>query len=97
MEIGTLYGRTTTHMALFKEPSQKIITVDCYVWNPMGLRPDLHFQLTSQVLHYLVQTGHIEQKRMDKIFSMRPIVGRPPLWCFWTPIIRMKKPEHPVG
>src|SRR5438132_516812 len=66
VEIGTLYGRTATHMALFKEPSQKIITVDCYVWNPLGLPPDSHYQLTAQVLHYLVETGHVEQRRMDK-------------------------------
>ncbi len=66
VEIGTLYGRTATHMALFKEPSQKIITVDCYVWNPLGLSAESHFQLTAQVLHYLVATGHVEQRRMDK-------------------------------
>ena len=82
VEIGTLYGRTTTHMALFKEPSQKIITVDCYVWNPMGLRPDLHFQLTSQVLHYLVQTGHIEQKRMDKNLFYATYRGPAPALVF---------------
>jgi hypothetical protein len=39
VEIGTLLGITTTNMALAKAPSQKIITVDLYCWNPWGLTP----------------------------------------------------------
>src|SRR6478735_211728 len=54
VEIGTLFGRTTTHLALCKARHQKIVTVDVYRWNPLGLTPESHFQLTSQVLHYLV-------------------------------------------
>jgi hypothetical protein len=66
IEIGTLFGRTATHMALFKAPEQKIITVDTYSWNPWGLSNETHHQLASQILHYLVQTGHVEQLKMDK-------------------------------
>jgi hypothetical protein len=66
IEVGTLFGRTATHMALFKAPAQKIITVDCYLWNPWQLPREKHFSLTSQVLYYLIQTGHVEQVRMDK-------------------------------
>jgi hypothetical protein len=66
VEIGTLFGRTATHMALFKAPQQKIITVDTYTWNPWGLSRETHHQLTAQMLHYLVQTGNVEQLKMDK-------------------------------
>jgi hypothetical protein len=66
IEIGTLFGSTATHMALFKAPHQKIITVDTYSWNPWGLTNDTHYDLTSRILLYLVQTGHVEQIRMDK-------------------------------
>ncbi len=66
IEVGTLLGITTTNMALAKASHQKIITVDVYCWNPWGLSPDVHAALTSQVLYYLSQTGHVEVVRMDK-------------------------------
>jgi hypothetical protein len=66
VEIGTLLGVTTTNIALAKAPQQTIISVDNYCWNPWGLPPDVHEALTAQVLHYLVQTGHVERIRMDK-------------------------------
>jgi hypothetical protein len=66
VEIGTLFGRTTTHLALTKRPEQKIITVDAYCWNPLGLSPQCHYELTTQMLHYLTQSGHVQQLRMDK-------------------------------
>src|SRR6185295_18162290 len=66
VEIGTLFGRTATHMALFKAPEQKIITVDTYTWNPWNLSRETHHQLTSRILSYLVQTGHVEQIKQNK-------------------------------
>jgi hypothetical protein len=66
VEIGTLLGITTTNIALAKGPQQTIITVDLYCWNPWGLAPDVHEALTAQMLHYLVQTGHVERIRKDK-------------------------------
>jgi hypothetical protein len=66
IEIGTLLGITATHMALAKSPRQRIITVDNYCWNPWGLPPDAHHGLTQQMLLFLVETGQVEQIRMDK-------------------------------
>lgn len=66
IEIGTLLGVTTTHMALAKAPEQKIITVDIYCWNPWGVTPEIHEAHAKQQLHYLVETGHVERVRMDK-------------------------------
>jgi hypothetical protein len=66
VEIGTLFARTTTYMAVFKAPEQKLITVDTYGWNPWGLSREAHFELTSRVLSYLVQTGHVEQIKQNK-------------------------------
>lgn len=66
VEIGTLFGRTATHMAVFKAPEQKIITVDTYTWNPWGLSRETHYELTSRILSYLVQTGHVEQIKQNK-------------------------------
>ena len=82
IEVGTLLGITTTTMALVKAPEQKIITVDLYCWNPWGFSPDVHEALTSQILHYLVQTGHVERIRMDKDEFYRTYQGPAPSMVF---------------
>ena len=83
VEIGTLFGRTATHMALVKAPQQKIITVDTYTWNPWGLSCETHYQLTSRILYYLVQTATLcntnEQNRFYATYR-----GPAPAWCFST-------------
>jgi hypothetical protein len=60
IEIGTLLGVSTTHMALWKSPSKKIITVDLFFWNPWGLSSEQHRDITAQMLHYLTETGQVE-------------------------------------
>jgi hypothetical protein len=82
IEIGTLLGITTTSMALVKAPHQKIITVDLYCWNPWGFTPDIHEALTTQILNYLVQTGHVERLRMDKDEFYRTYQGPAPSMVF---------------
>lgn len=82
IEIGTLLGVTTTTMALAKSPDQKIITVDLYCWNPWGMTPDVHEAVTSQMLHYLVQTGHVDRVSMDKNEFYRTYSGPAPSMVF---------------
>lgn len=82
IEIGTLLGITTTNMALAKAPDQRIITVDNYCWNPWGLTPDVHASLTATVLHFLIQTGQVEQVRMDKNEFFRTYRGPAPSLVF---------------
>jgi hypothetical protein len=82
IEVGTLLGVTTTNMALAKARDQRIITVDLYCWNPWALTPDVHEALTSQVLHYLVKTGHVERVRMDKNEFFRMYNGPAPALVF---------------
>jgi hypothetical protein len=82
IEIGTLLGVATTHMALAKAPDQKIITVDLYCWNPWCVPPEIHEAMTAQVLHYLVSTGHVERVRMDKEEFYRTYRGPAPAMVF---------------
>lgn len=82
IEIGTLIGITTTTMALEKAPHQKIITVDVYNWNPWGITPDAHEALTRQILRYLIETGQVEQVRMDKNEFYRTYSGPAPSLVF---------------
>jgi hypothetical protein len=82
VEIGTLFGRTATHMSLFKAPEQKIITVDTYTWNPWNLSRETHHQLTSAILYYLVQTGNVEQVKLDKNMFYATYRGPAPAMVF---------------
>jgi predicted O-methyltransferase YrrM len=82
VEIGTLFGVTTTHMALWKSPRQRIVTVDNYRRNRWRLSPELHHALAAQVLFALVQTGQVEQVRMDKSEFYRAYDGPPPALVF---------------
>src|SRR5947208_355430 len=82
VEIGTLLGITATHMALAKDPRQKIITVDNYCWNPWNLPPDAHHALAHQTLYYLIQTGQVEHLRMDKARFYATYAGPAPSLVF---------------
>ena len=82
IEIGTLLGITATHMALAKQPKQKIITVDNYCWNAWNLPADAHFALARQVLLYLAATGEVQQLRMDKAKFYESYSGPPPSLVF---------------
>lgn len=82
IEVGTLLGVTTTHMALAKAPEQKIITVDIYCWNPWYCPAEIHEAMTAQVLHYLVATGHVDRVKMDKDEFYRTYDGPPPSLVF---------------
>jgi hypothetical protein len=66
IEVGTLFGFTTTRMAVAAKPNKKIITVDNYCWNRWGLSPDVHRRLTRRFLAYLIDTGGVEVVDMDK-------------------------------
>jgi hypothetical protein len=66
VEIGVLAGKTTQRIARYKAPAQKILAVDNFCWNPWGLTPDEQWGLVCHSLDYLVQTGNVEIKRIDK-------------------------------
>jgi hypothetical protein len=82
IEIGTLFGFTTSRMAVWKSPAKKIVTVDCYLWNPWGVNPETHQALTRQFLHFLVETGQVEIVCMDKNEFYATYQGEPPALVF---------------
>jgi len=66
IEIGTLFGETTTRIAIWKATHKKIITVDNYSWNPWRISSFTHESLTRRVLKYLTETGHVELHSCEK-------------------------------
>ena len=82
IEIGTLFGRTTGKIALWKAPGKVVFTIDNYAWNPWGLTPQMHYQLTALVLQYLSDTGQVVQVRADKDAWMSQYHEGPPALVF---------------
>jgi predicted O-methyltransferase YrrM len=82
IEIGTLLGVSTTNMALWKSPDKKIITVDLFAWNPWGLTSEQHRDITTQMLHYLTRTKHVELVVSCKNAFYESYRGEPPALVF---------------
>jgi predicted O-methyltransferase YrrM len=66
VEIGTLFGWSTRVLALAKEPERRLVTVDRYVWNPLGLSPEAHERATRAVLDEAVRELGVEVVAADK-------------------------------
>ena len=58
VEIGTLFGFTTSAMAA--KSKRKIITVDIFCWNPFGWPPKYHRMFTTKILQNAIENGKIE-------------------------------------
>lgn len=66
IEIGTLFGFSTLVLAMNKAQSQKLLTVDKYVWNPLGISPLAHELATRAVLEDACTHHNVEIIRQDK-------------------------------
>ncbi|CAN5350720.1 hypothetical protein BH10PLA2_BH10PLA2_11170 [soil metagenome] len=86
VEIGTLFGFTTTRFAVWRKSEKKIITVDNYTWNPWQLTPEIHRKLTRQFLAYLVETGQVELVEMDQNKFYESYRGESPSLVFFDSI-----------
>lgn len=82
IEIGTLFGFSTIVMALAKHPQQRLITVDNYSWNPLGISPEVHFAVTNNRLKELTREHKVEQLRRNKDEFYRNYDGQPPALFF---------------
>ena len=66
IEIGTLFGLSTTVIAEHKDRDQQLITVDNFCWNPCGLSAAAHKRLTARILEGLVESHNVELVCMAK-------------------------------
>jgi predicted O-methyltransferase YrrM len=82
IEIGTLLGFSTLVLARAKHPGQRLITVDNFCWNPLGLPPETHARATATVLTDAMNTQHVELVRADKEDFYRAYDGPPPALFF---------------
>lgn len=63
IEIGTLFGRSTQVLALFKARERELITIDNYSWNPFGMPSELHKEITLNILNKSV--SHLDVSVVD--------------------------------
>jgi hypothetical protein len=82
IEIGTLFGFSTTVITLFKAEAQQLITVDNYSWNPLGIGSEAHFSATSNRLAEAVQSHNVQMVKMDKDEFYRSYSGPAPAVFF---------------
>lgn len=66
LEIGTLFGYSTRIIVLSKAPSQPLITVDNYSWNPLGLSSETHFKATRGALAEAIEHFNVQQLNLSK-------------------------------
>lgn len=78
IEIGTLFGFSTTVITLFKTPAQELITVDNYSWNPLGISAAAHYATTSNRLKEAVAKHCVKIVNMDKDEFYRTYKGPAP-------------------
>lgn len=58
VEVGTLFGFTTQHIAAFKRHDKELITIDNFSWNPVGMSQSAHRDFCRRSLYYLVEKCH---------------------------------------
>lgn len=60
IEIGTLFGYSTQALALGKRREQELIAVDAFCWNPIGIPPWRHEEMTRKNLTFLTRTQNVK-------------------------------------
>jgi hypothetical protein len=50
VEVGTLYGHSTLVMCLAKQPTQRLLAVDNFSWNSLGISSEVHLSATRKRL-----------------------------------------------
>ncbi len=78
IEIGTLFGYSTLVICMAKRIEQKMLTVDSYVWNPLGLPPVVHEAATRSILKDTCFNHNVEVLRQDKDIFYKNYKGPAP-------------------
>jgi len=78
IEIGTLFGYSTLVMVQHKAPGQRLVTVDNYSWNPLGIAAEAHRVATRAVLRDACEKWNVEVVVQDKDRFYETYRGEPP-------------------
>jgi hypothetical protein len=78
IEVGTLFGYSTTVLATGKAASQKLITVDNYIWNSLGISAEAHRLSTLAALADARENHNVVVVSQDKNDFYKEYQGPPP-------------------
>jgi hypothetical protein len=78
VEIGALFGFSTRVLALYKHSGQPLISIDSFLWNPLGLSPSAHETATRTALQDLTASQNLRLLRADKERFYEEYAGPPP-------------------
>ncbi len=78
IEVGTLFGYSTNILALGKAESQKLITVDNYMWNSLGISAETHRLSTFAMLQDARENHGVKVVFQDKDEFYKEYQGNAP-------------------
>lgn len=81
VEFGTLFGLTAKAVATAK-PRLKVVAVDDFSWNPLGLPAAMHERFTRQILSAEIAAGRVEVVRTTSA-AFRASCTEPPAAVFF--------------
>ena len=82
VEIGTLFGFTTQHIAYWKDQDKKLITIDDFTWNPIGFDKQTHYEFTLRVLYFLIKRANANLYACSNTEFYRTYHGTTPSMVF---------------
>lgn len=82
IEVGTLFGRSTLILVIAKTNERPLITIDRFSWNPAGLTPRQHEELTRKVLANACANCNVTLIRSDKEVFYQSYSGPVPSMVF---------------
>ena len=82
VEIGTLFGFTTQHIANWKTIEKELITVDDFSWNPIGFDSETHRAFTNRILYYLIKRANTTLYTSSNTEFYRSYHGETPSMVF---------------
>lgn len=83
VEVGVLFGHSTTVIALAKEEGRELIAVDDFRFNPCALLPEQHRALTRSVLAEAARGHNVRLVERDKAAFYREYAGPAPALAFF--------------
>jgi predicted O-methyltransferase YrrM len=96
IEIGLLFGFTTTEMALIKDPDRPLVAVDSFTWNPWGLSPSEHRKLADRVLRVPREHLNVRVIASDKESYYKRYDDGPPCMVFLDAIHTYEETKNDI-
>lgn len=83
IEFGTLFGLTAQALADAAPDGVRIVTVDNFCWNPLGLPPDRHEAFARRILAPWIARGKVELVNADSASFRAGYKGPKPAMVFF--------------